>query len=142
MDVSGRTVYLLDTNMVVYIVDGRSQAARRIVSEQIEHSVIAVSAISQGEMLYGLAKKPGAARLKAAIEVFFSTVEILPWNSDVARSYETLRATMAAAGKSLAGLDMLIAAQAVASHAILVTRDKAFSQVPDLLAVENWADDL
>jgi tRNA(fMet)-specific endonuclease VapC len=33
---------------------------------------------------------------------------------------------------------MMIAAHAVAAGAVLVTRDKAFSRVPDPLKAENW----
>jgi tRNA(fMet)-specific endonuclease VapC len=49
---------------------------------------------------------------------------------------------MSAAGKSLSNMDMLIAAHAVATDAILVTRDKAFSQVEALRPTLNWATDL
>jgi tRNA(fMet)-specific endonuclease VapC len=33
---------------------------------------------------------------------------------------------------------MMIAAHAVAVSAVLVTKDKAFSRVPDPLKMENW----
>jgi predicted nucleic acid-binding protein len=39
-------------------------------------------------------------------------------------------------------MDILIAAHAVATDAILVTRDGAFSQVEALRPVVNWATDL
>jgi predicted nucleic acid-binding protein len=37
---------------------------------------------------------------------------------------------------------MQIAAHAVSLGAVLVTNDKAFHQVPDLVDIENWATDL
>ena len=138
----GTTLYLLDTNTVAHIVSGRSQAARRAMSKQIGHSVLAISAITEAEMLYGLAKKPAATRLRAAVEALFSTIRILPWDSDAARAYGTLRARMSAAGKSLSNMDMLIAAHAVATDAILVTSDKAFLQVEALRPTLNWATDI
>jgi tRNA(fMet)-specific endonuclease VapC len=82
------TLYLLDTNTVAYMVSGRSQAARIAMSEQIGHSVIAISAITEAEVLYGLAKKPEATRLRAAVEALFATVRILPWDSGAARPME------------------------------------------------------
>lgn len=136
------TLYLLDTNTVADLVSGRSSAARRNMSKQIGHSVIAISTISEAEMLYGLARKPAATRLRAGLEALFSTIKILPWDSDAARAYGTLRAKMAAAGKNLSNMDMLIAAHAVAANAILVTRDKAFSQIEALRPTLNWATDL
>lgn len=45
-----------------------------------------------------------------------------------------------AKGVSLVPLDMMIAAQAIAAGAVLITRDKAFSRVPDPLKTENWDD--
>jgi predicted nucleic acid-binding protein len=37
---------------------------------------------------------------------------------------------------------MLIAAQAIAQGATLVTSDRAFSQVEELRSIEDWAVDL
>ena len=135
-------LYLLDTNTVAYIVNGRSQRARRMLSEQSKHSAIAVSVITEAEILYGLARKPEATRLRAAVEALFSTITVLPWNSDAARAYATLRANLSIAGKSLANMDMLIAAHAIATSAILVTSDKAFLHVAALQPTLNWATDL
>jgi predicted nucleic acid-binding protein len=49
---------------------------------------------------------------------------------------------MASSGKSLSNMDMLIAAQAIASDAILVTRDGAFAHAEGLRPVANWAADI
>lgn len=136
------TLYLLDTNMVGYIVGGRSKAARLAMEDTMERFPIAISAITEGEILYGLARKPEATRLRAGIEALLDAVEILPWDSDAARAYGTLRAGLSAAGKSLSAMDMLIAAHAVARDAVLVTRDAAFVQVESLRPVVNWATDL
>jgi len=140
--VKGPTLYLLDTNTVAYIVNGRSKAARAALSEQIKHSVIAISSISEAEVLYGLARKPEATRLRAAVEALFTTISVLPWDSSAAQAYATLRVRMAAAGKSLSNMDMLIAAHAIATDAILVTSDKAFSQIEALHPTLNWATDI
>jgi tRNA(fMet)-specific endonuclease VapC len=142
MDLKGTTLYLLDTNTVADIVSGRSKAARQTMSQLIDHSPIGISVITEAELLYGLARKPEAIRLRAGIEALLSAIQILPWDSAAARAYGTLRARLAAAGKSLSNLDMLIAAHAVATDAILVTRDGAFSKVEALRPVVNWATDL
>lgn len=136
------THYLLDTNTVAYIVNGRSPLARRTLLEQSKHSVITVSVITEAEILYGLARKPQAIRLRAAVEALFSTINVLPWNSKAARAYATLRANLSTAGKSLANMDMLIAAHAIATSAILVTSDKAFAHISALHPTLNWATDI
>ena len=142
MKQSKPTLYLLDTNTVAYVVDGRSRAARTTMSQRIQDSLIAISAITEGELKYGLARKPEAVRLRSGIEALLASVQILPWDSQAARAYGTLRAQLSAAGKALSTMDLLIAAQAIASDAILVTRDAAFSQVQALRPVANWATDL
>jgi tRNA(fMet)-specific endonuclease VapC len=65
---SGTALFLLDTNMASYILSGRSSAARQKMREVQTYARVAVSAITQGEILFGLAKKPEALRLRAAVE--------------------------------------------------------------------------
>jgi len=128
--------------MVGYIVSGRSKAARAAMIEVMEQAPVMISAITEAEILYGLAKRPEATRLRAAVEALLGSVRIAAWDSEAARAYGTLRARLSAAGKSLSAMDLLIAAHAVATDAILVTRDAAFLQVESLRPVVNWAMDL
>jgi len=136
------SLYLLDINTVAYAVSGRSPAARIAIDEQIKRSAVAISVLTEAEILYGLARKPEATRLRAAIETLFSAIAILPWDSISARAYATVRARLSAAGRALSPMDMLIAAQAVAVDATLVTSDKAFGQVEALRPTLNWATDI
>ena len=128
--------------MVAYLLSGRSPAARQQMREARAYATVAVSAITQGEILFGIEKKPEALRLRAAIEVFFETVQILPWDTSVATAYGKLRVGLGAAGKTLSGLDMLIAAHAVALGATLVTHDQAFLHAAAFVQVLDWATDL
>ena len=143
MVLSGPTTYLLDTNTVSYIAIDRSPAARRALNQAMMDHPIAISAITEGEVLFGLAKNPGAkaARLRASVELLFPTLRILPWDSAAARAYGALRAQLFAAGKPLSVMDTLIAAHAIAADAVLVTHDQAFRQVKSLRCVD-WATDL
>ncbi len=135
-------LYMLDTNTVAYVIDGRSQAAGAMLKDVSHHASIAISAITAAELFYGLAKKPAAVRFRTAIEEFLESVEILNWSIETAQVYGTLRAQMEASGKNLSTMDMLIAAQAIAADAILVTRDRAFQHVEALRPVANWATDV
>jgi tRNA(fMet)-specific endonuclease VapC len=102
----------------------------------------AISAVTEGELRFGLAKKPEAVKLRKAVETFLSIITVLPWNSDAARAYGVMRAKMTAAGTSLGALDMMIAAHAASLDAVLVTTDKAFRHAEGLHARVNWATDL
>lgn len=66
-------------------------------------------------------------------------VDVLPWDSVIAECYGSVRADMSRQGKILAPLDLLIAAHALGVGAVLVTNDRAFSQVASL-HVEDWTE--
>lgn len=126
--------YMLDTNTVSDLLKGDGVAARLAMSPVAD---VCISAVTEGELLFGLAKRLGATRLHAAVHEFLRHVESVPWDSDAAARYGTLRAHMTNAGKILGPLDMMIAAHAMANGLTLVTRDRAFSMVPDL-PLEDW----
>jgi len=135
-----KPLYLLDTNTVSYIVSGRSPAARRKLDVNLADS--AISAITEGELRFGLAKRPEAVRLRKAIDSMLDVVLVLPWDSEAAQAYGIMRARMAAAGKALSALDTLIAAHAASVNAALVTNDRAFRHATGLQTTINWATDL
>lgn len=132
----------LDTNMVSYIVRGRSPAARARLLDLKPDSIVCVSAITEGEIRFGVAKRPEATALRTAMEAALARFRILPWGSDEAKIYGDLRVKLECSGKTLGNMDMLIAAHAVTTDAILVMNDKAFNQVDDLTATVNWAADI
>jgi tRNA(fMet)-specific endonuclease VapC len=134
--------YVLDTNMVAYIVSGRSRAARKQLNAERERSRVALSAITQAEILFGLEKKPEATRLRAAVEEFFNAVPVMAWGSHAAQAYAAFRARISAAGMSLSAMDLLIASHAIAVNAVLVTHDKGLLQASSLLKVVDWATDV
>ena len=131
------TRYMLDTNITSHVIKGDIPEIReRLVSVPMQNVVI--SSVTQAELLYGLAKRSYPKGLSARIHEFLIRVDILPWNHDVATVYGDLRARCEAAGITLSPLDMMIAAHANAVDAILATRDKAFSRIPEGLRIENW----
>jgi len=141
--VSSSILYVLDTNTVSYIAIDRSPAARRMLNQALSGHQVAISAITEGEVLFGLAKNPGAkaARLRASVQLLFPRLSILPWDSAAARAYGPMRAKLHAVGKPLSAIDMLIAAHAISVDATLVTHDGAFRQVNGLRCVD-WTSDL
>lgn len=129
--------YLLDTNIASDAIKGDPPRVReRLVAVPMRS--VAISAVTQGELIYGLAKRGNPKALSALIHEFLIRVNVLPWTAEVANVYGNLRAACAARGVSLGALDMMIAAQAMAAGVTLVTRDKAFTHVRGGLKVENW----
>ena len=134
--------YLLDTNTLSYIAKGKSPAARMRLESLDGKDTVCISAVTEAELRYGLAKRPAAHALRAAIEGLLFKFRILPWGSKEAAAYGDLRARLEELGISLADMDMMIAAQAIAAGAILVSNDRAFSHIAGLPGIENWASDL
>lgn len=128
--------YMLDTNIVSYIIRGPNPVlSARLVENAMAQ--LCISSITQGELVYGLARKPLATDLQTAVREFLLRIEVLPWDSAAATRYGILRAGLEASGTPLGNLDTLIAAHALAADAVLVTHDQAFGRVPALV-VENW----
>lgn len=132
--------YMLDTSVASHVIKGDIPRIReKLISFPIESIVI--SSVTQAELLYGLAKRSYPKGLSARVHEFLIRVDVLPWDHEVASVYGGLRAKCEASGISLSPLDMMIAAHAKTVNAVLVTRDKAFSRIPDGLRVESWDQD-
>jgi tRNA(fMet)-specific endonuclease VapC len=129
--------YMLDTNVASYIIKGANDAVQKRL-ENVPMASLCISAVTQAELLRGVAKKPDAKQLPMVVNEFLLRVEILPWDSRAAEAYAALRTAIEKEGKPLGAMDMLIAAHAASSGAILVTNDKAFYNVRKHLSLEDW----
>lgn len=135
-------LWLLDTNIASHAIRGDVDVLQQLTALPV-HSV-KMSAVTQAELLYGVAKRGHPAKLAALVHAFIQRVEPLPWTPRVAACYGGLRAACEAQGTPLAPLDMMIAAHALAlgqtASVTLVTRDGAFARVPAAqgLVVASW----
>jgi tRNA(fMet)-specific endonuclease VapC len=87
---------------------------------------------------FGVARRPEATTVKMVVEEFLLRVEALPWNSEAARHYARIRASLEKDGEPMGNLDLMIAAHAVATEVVLVTHDHVFRRVKGL-KVEDWS---
>ena len=102
--------------------------------------------IGRVEPLDGIAVAADASRVLATlvrredetIGELLRRLDALPWDSAAADRYGTVRAAMTRHGKTLAPLDLLIAAHALSVGAVLVTNDRAFGLVAEL-PIEDWS---
>jgi tRNA(fMet)-specific endonuclease VapC len=128
--------YLLDTNVVSYFLSHRPPEVRKHM-DQVGLASTAISAITEAELRYGLAKKPEAIRQRYAVEAFLANATILAWDSAAAKRYGALRVQQQRKGRPLSTEDLMIAAHALSAGLKLVTHDEAFSYV-DGLKTEDW----
>jgi tRNA(fMet)-specific endonuclease VapC len=134
--------FMLDTNAVSYLVHKRSARLQNRLEQLSGEDRVCISVVTEAEMRYGVALKPDAQRLAYTVEIVLSGLEILPWTSEAAKAYATLRAENKLRGLAAGNLDLLIAAHAIAVGAVLVTSDGAISRLVGGLVTVNWADDL
>jgi tRNA(fMet)-specific endonuclease VapC len=150
-------IRLLDTDTFILLLRGTSlvhprtareksvaASAKRIrerCREEIgEHRRVGLSAISLAELEFGLhaggrheEKLPALQQALLPFERFaFDPVHCV-------RHYGRIRAALEKTGKPIGPLDLLIAAQALALNATLITHNtREFRRVPDL-NLEDWA---
>jgi tRNA(fMet)-specific endonuclease VapC len=130
--------YMLDTNTVSHLLRKHPAVTRRVVAAPI--TALCISAITQGELLFGLARRPDAKVLQEAVWQFLRRVDVLPWDSATAEVYGRARAASQREGRVLAPMDLLIGTHALSIGAILVTNDRAFAQLPQL-SIEDWTEE-
>ena len=132
------TRYMLDTNTVSHLLKRHPVVARRVVAVPI--TSLCISAITQGELLFGLARRPDATTLHTAVWEFLRRVDVLPWDAATAQFYGTARAVTQREGRVLAPMDLLIGSHALSIEAVLVTNDRALGQLPGL-SIEDWTEE-
>ena len=129
--------YMLDTNMVSHIIKAHAAVIKRLLN--VPMGALCISSITEAELRFGLAKRPEAKKLHLAVKELLLRVDVLPWDSANTARYGKLRAALELQGKTLAPLDLLIAAHSLTLNAVLVTNDSAFKQVAGL-AIEDWTE--
>jgi tRNA(fMet)-specific endonuclease VapC len=130
----------LDTNIVIWIVNGRSSQLRHRLNEQIRAGTpVALPVIALFEMRYGFAKSDRREHSERLLDRFLGLgIDVLPFAPDDAVHAGDIRAELEKAGTPIGHYDYLIAAQARCRGAALVTLNRReFERVPGLIVV-NW----
>ena len=130
-------MYVLDTNICIHVLKHRD---RRLLHKFRAIRHLGVSTVTLGELNYGIENGSSSLRVHRyeQLRLFTSQLTVLPWDEDAAQHYGVIRADLRKQGLMIGGNDLLIAAQARAASAVLVTNNtREFGRVPDL-TVEDW----
>ncbi len=128
--------YLLDTNIVIYVLKRRPIEVLSIFNANADR--MAISAITLSELFHGAEKSSKVNENLAVIEDFCSRLEVLPYGSKAAQHYGAIRAGLERLGKPIGVNDLHIAAHARSEGLAVVTNNVGeFARVP-ALQVENW----
>ena len=129
--------YLLDTNIFIYIRQGRPEEVVRRFSK-LRAGEAAVSIISYGELFFGAAKRGQRVDDLERLRALMRLLPCLTIPDAAAEIYGAVRADLEAKGQVISNNDLWIAAHALASGLILVTNnEKEFRRVKSL-RVQNW----
>ena len=131
-------LYMLDTNIVSYLLERNETVVRRFDAAFFEND-IAISAIVKFEIQRGIAVRK-SKRLQSAFDIFCRRIPVIPFSdsdSDVAaRIYADLKAK----GQLIEDADILIGASALANGAVLVTNNTKHLGRIEGLRIENWVE--
>ncbi len=129
--------YLLDTNIVIYVIKRRPLTALDQFNQRT--GSMAISAITLAELLHGAEKSSKPLVNLAVVEDFCSRLEVLPYTARAAQQYGDIRAKLEIQGQTIGVNDLHIAAHARSEGLTLVTNNlREFERVP-ALQLENWA---
>ena len=131
--------YLLDTDICSYAIKRKEAALLGRIREGLIAEEIAISVITRGELLYGLALLPEATSLARAMHAFLDTVPCLDWNKEAANRYAPLRAQQKITGNPIGYMDTQIVAHALAENLTLVTNNERHYGRIDSLQLVNWS---
>jgi tRNA(fMet)-specific endonuclease VapC len=133
------TRYLLDKNILSDLLKNpQGKVAQKISAfPSEERDLLATSIIVSAELRYGVAKSSSSI-LASRVDQLLDAIEILPLEPKADEHYGRIRSQLEKAGTVIGGNDLLIAAQALAIDAILITDNvREFKRVKGL-RVENW----
>ena len=129
-------IYLLDTDTVSLLVKKNPSVIKNLVKH--ENDEICISAITHAELCFGLEKK-GSEKLFNEVNVILGKLIILDFNSSQSELYGKIRLRLEKSGVPIGDMDMLIAAAAMATGAILITHNvRHFSKIEGL-KLEDWS---
>ena len=149
-------IYLLDTDTFILLLRGTAlkhphtareksvaSSAKQIRERCREKSAkgwrVGLSAISLAELQYGLHASGRHEEKRPALQQVLLPFELFAFDPvDCVHHYGRIRAALEKAGETIGPLDLLIAANALALDATLVTHNtREFRRVPGLM-VEDW----
>jgi tRNA(fMet)-specific endonuclease VapC len=103
----------------------------------LDRSQLWLSAIVAAELRFGAAKL-GSPKFQAAVEAWLAGFDVRPWPLEATHTYAQIRAALEKLGQPIGGMDLMIAAHAMAEDSVVITNNTLeFLRVPGL-AVEAW----
>lgn len=128
--------YMLDTNIVIYVIKRRPPGALAAFNQHAGQ--LCISSITLAELLHGAEKSTKPDHNLRQVEDFTSRLTVLEYGSRAAAHYGDIRATLERKATPIGVNDLHIAGHARSEGLMLVTNNlKEFERV-EALRLENW----
>ncbi|MFH1117623.1 MAG: type II toxin-antitoxin system VapC family toxin [Pseudomonadota bacterium] len=129
--------FLLDTNVCISYLNGRSEAIKRELLVRRREDIVMCSVV-KAELCYGAFKSKNPQRNLETLWSFVEGFASLPLDDNAAGVYGRIRADLERIGRPIGPNDFLIAAIAIANDVTLVTHNiREFGRINGL-TVEDW----
>ena len=130
--------FMLDTNICIYII---KQKPENVIERfrQTSISDIGISSITLSELEYGVMKSAKPEQNKLALAQFIAPIKLYAYDDVAAQHYGKIRAQLEKQGTPIGSLDMLIAAHALSTDAVLITNNESEFKRVSNLKIGNWA---
>ena len=128
--------YMLDTNIVIYVIKRRPVAALKVFNDHV--GMMCISSITLAELLHGAEKSMKVAHNLRQVEDFISRLEVFGYGNDAAAHYGDIRAKLERQGTTIGVNDLHIAGHARSEGLVLVTNNLREFERVDGLRLVNW----
>lgn len=123
---------LMDTNVIVRVLNGD----RELINELSKISSLCTCTVVLGELMYGAAKSAHVVQNKQNAKSFCSRYPLLGVSNIVAEFYGEIKKDLLSHGNVMPENDMWIAATALANDMTVITLDKHFEHIQNLMVIK------
>ena len=132
------TKYMLDTNIVIYVIKSRPSYLRPVFNQHIGQ--MGISTITFAELVHGVEESATPDRNLRTVEDFLSRLQVLPYDSDAAAHYGDIRADLERKGLTIGVNDLHIAGHARSRGLVLVTNNTREFERVEGLRISDWTE--
>ncbi len=130
-------LYLLDTNIFIYLCKGKFPTIAEHI-RKCKPGQVGISSIVLAELEFGISKSSKPDKNRKHFQEFLLPFEIYDFDAEAAICYGDVRKHLEKNGTPIGAMDMLIASHALALKAHIITNnEREFKRVSGL-KVTNW----
>ncbi|GHV82922.1 twitching motility protein PilT [Spirochaetia bacterium] len=130
-------MYMLDTNICIYIIKGKREQVLKQVQNKKKNG-LAISTITLAELEYANENSMYKEKNKIALMEFLTIIDIKQFDEKAAKEYGIIKKDLKDKNCLIGSFDMLIAAHAKSLGLILVTNNTDEFERVKKLKIENW----